>query len=369
MSMLLLKFVINLENYDLSIITRHHGPLFHRWLPDGESNAIVLNTEDPNAKLKVWFERRGYVDNGFVRFDYQRKEVDPKIIPTQAILDGGPLFGLLEIQGISEEKLTCIRENKVGNEAYVKLGKKIVKKLICPPVHKFIDILRTNYGQYWIRNFDEWDSRRESLGSYCRTTLQLKWSLDGGKTWESFEPDERVYNVTLTASKDFAGYLTEKDWNELAKVVQEGYEPSLASFLLSRAQQLLDQGNLKYALVEGVSALELALNEFIRNVSQVSDSLLKLMSPFWQLPLNAQVISVAAISEKMSKEHVENAIEAINIRNKVVHEGLDPPANAEERICGLLNTVAALVLGPKFRFLTANPGNAIKSVEIWEKGD
>ncbi len=121
MSTLLLKFGINLEEYSLSIIAQHHGPLFHRWLPDGEKDAIVLDTGDSNIELRVWFERRGFVDNGFIKFDYKRREVNPEIIPKQAILDAGPLWGLLKIQGLSEEELVPLWENAIEDARYVAL--------------------------------------------------------------------------------------------------------------------------------------------------------------------------------------------------------------------------------------------------------
>ena len=38
------------------------GVLFHRWLPAGIDDAIEVNTGTPNARLRFWFERCGYVD-------------------------------------------------------------------------------------------------------------------------------------------------------------------------------------------------------------------------------------------------------------------------------------------------------------------
>ena len=370
MSTLLLKFVVWLENYNLPDVVCPHGLLFHRWLPDGKKDAIILDTGDSNAKLKVWFERYGYVDNGYIKFDYERREVDPNIIPKQAILDGGPLFGELEIQGLSEEELEALRENKIGSEAYVRLGKRIVKRVIYPTIRRFIDILRTNYGQYWVKNIEPWDSRKGSLGYYCNSILQLKWSLDGGRTWRPFIPNEiKIGPITLTILEDFTSYLTEKDWKELEKVFNGGYEPSLACLLISRAHALLNQGNLKYAFIEGVSALEIALSEFIkRNAPQLPDPLVNYLKlHFRKMPIKARLMIVATASGKIPTEDLEKAIKAIDIRHDIVHKGRDPPADSKEMVRALLNAAAALVTGPKFRFLSANPGNAIKPVEEWEK--
>lgn len=105
-----------------------------------------------------------------------------------------------------------------GVPAYEALGKRIVR-LIRPPVNKLINLLRANYGQYWLREIEEWDSRSRSLGSFC-AGLGVRWSLDGGKTWSNFVPTERFAEsygfTTLPSDEDFRQeLLTEDDWREL----------------------------------------------------------------------------------------------------------------------------------------------------------
>lgn len=365
-TLLKLKFRIILEDYSLEGVARHHGPLFHRWLPDGERDAISLDTGDPNAELKVWFERRGFVDNGFIRFDYGRREVAPEIIPTQAILCAGPLMGLLEIRGLSDEELAPLSENQVGDEQYIALGKKIVKEWLYPSVSRFLNILRANCGQYWIRELRKWDSREESLGIYCSNELGMKWSLDDGKTWNPFLPDAPVVTLMATVRQNFGEYLTEEDWQELEGVVREGYEPTLAALLLGRAHQLSDQGNLRYGFVEGVSALEAALDEFVRQRLRGADSLLESMQAFWTLPLPAQLTTVGT-TLRISLQDIEDTIKAIDIRNKVIHEGFNPPGDTKIKLSRLLKTAAALLSGPRFKFPFANSGNAIMPLENWER--
>jgi hypothetical protein len=129
----------------------------------------------------VWFEQRGYVSDRFIKFDVTRKEVEPAIIPTQAALVAGSLFGLLEVQVPTEEEVSSLLENKIGDPSYKALGDRVINRLIHPPVTRFINTLRTKYGQYWIREFEKWDSRDENLGGHC-ISLRLKWSLDQGET-------------------------------------------------------------------------------------------------------------------------------------------------------------------------------------------
>jgi len=367
MQKLLLKFQIHLEEDDLSTPYPNHGPLFHRWLPDGEKDAIVLDTSDPKAQLKIWFEQWGFKENnGFIKFDYKRREVDPNIIPKQAILDAGPLMGSLEIQALSKEKLASLRGNRTRDTHYIDLGKKIVA-LIQQPVTQFLEVLRTNYGQYWIRRLEKWDSREMSLGAYCHR-LNLRWSLDEGKTWANFEPERIEHlDVTLHIDEDFREYLTKADWQELREASQQRYEPSLSAKLLARSHQFLNQDNLKHAFIEGVSALEIALGEFIRQKLDNNKSLAKGMQSFWQLPRKAQMVTILSVLGTVQLGNVELTADAIEIRNDIVHKGLEPDKNAKRVLSGLLKTTAALLPGPHFRFPSINPGNAMRPLSEWEK--
>jgi hypothetical protein len=361
MSTLLLKFII-----------QNNSPLFHRWLPDGEQDAIVLPSADPGAILKVWFERRGFVDDsGFIRFSWPRREVDPEIMSRQGILTAGHLLGLLELKNLTDQESVALRDNKIGDSHYVALGKRIVKKLVYPTVARFLNILSTNYGQYWIGPLKEWDSRKESLGHYCSYTLNLKWSLDGGVTWSEFQPDRDHPPIVFEMGEGFEEYLTKKDWEELRKIVQTEYNPSLVSSVLSCAHQFLDQGNLRYALIEGVSALEIALHEFFRQ-KLVTDakSLLNLLSPFWEQSLSQQIIVVATAIGTIPLENIKHTVAAIDMRNKVIHEGWNLHQDKKEIIAGMLNTVVVLLSasfsGPKFKFPPDTGSNAIRSPEVWE---
>jgi hypothetical protein len=368
MTTLFIKFIVRLEDQSISqsSLAPRFGPLFHRWLPDGKKNALKLSTTDPKANLMIWFERRGYVDDSFIRFDYNRKEVDPKIMEEQGILEAGPLFGLLEIQGISKKNLDILRMNKVGHDLYISLGKRVVK-LICPLVQRFLNILRINYGQYWIAELDKWDSRRESLGNYCGSELSMQWRTTGEKTWKAFEPDEKRIKIVARLPGSFSEYLTEENWQELVEAYQKGYGPSAAAFVLSRAHQSLKEGNIRQAFVEGTTAIEIALHEFIRNNQQASGSLPESMQAFWTLPMRSQLIIVLTILGNTTTQQIEEAVKAVKIRNDIVHEGKKPPAGSKDKLSILLRLVASIVSGPKFKFPKMNIGNAKMSHKKWKK--
>jgi hypothetical protein len=371
MGTILFDFVVQLKDNNQPYPFGHEGPLFHRWLPDGEKDAIVLNTADPQAELKVSFERLGFMDNGHVRFKWDRREVDPSVIPRQAVLEGGYMVGWLKLE-VPDEELETLSKVKMGDPAYEALGKRVVR-LIRPPVDKLINLLRANYGQYWLRELEEWDSRYRSLGSFC-AGLGVRWSLDGGKTWSNFVPTERVSKHFGTASmpsdEDFRReLLTEDDWRELPKVVNGGYEPPLAAFILTRAYQLLDQGHLRQAFIEGVTALEVALDDYIKQHRGASKSLSGYLEQFQTLPLQTKVAAIAVISGLIPAGDVDETVAAYKVRNLIVHDGAHPSGSDESKLSVLFRTAAALIPGPKFRFLRTHTQNMLSPPEADGSGD
>jgi hypothetical protein len=316
--------------------------------------------DQPGVRLRVWFERRGFDDHGFISYDSKRAEVDPGIMARQGRLNAGPLRGVLEIQNPPDSQLDAVRKNLIGSAEYIDLAKHIIK-LLSPRLSRLIRILRTNYGQYWLNESADWDSRAESLGSYC-SRLALGWSLDGN-TWALFQPE--ISSISIVAPKiPFGEFLTEEDWNELGQVFAEGYDPPLASMLLSRTNQLLCEGNLRYAFVEGVSALEVGLQAYMKTHIGALQGAATAMSAFWNLPLNAQFLSVAVVARVGEPKDLADTLEAIDLRNRIVHEGWDPPESTKAKVLALMRTTAGLLPGPKFKFPVHNlSGNKVYAPE------
>jgi len=364
-----LRFTIGLREYGLASPVEHSGPYFHRWLPDGENDAIALGLPRTGAQLKLWFERRGFVHRGFIEYDTYRHEVDPDIMTRQGVLEGGPLMGLLSGCELSQEELSALNEDRRGDPSYEALGKRVIN-LVFPEVSRFISIVRTNYGQYWVKELEGWDSRKRTLGSYCRFILNSEWSLDDGETWQPFVPNEPMQNgvhldVSLSDKQRFTEYITREDWQWLAEYYRRRCLPSPSANILLSTHKHLDQGDLRYAFIEGVTALEMALSEFIQDGIGGRDALNKPLTGFFELRLPSQLASIA-VTLGLDAEAIEKAVEAVSIRNKIVHEGHDPPSSSEDKLRGLMHVTSQLISGLSIRFPTINPGNAVMPREDWE---
>ncbi len=354
MKTLNISFAVTLENYFIDEFRRAHGPYFHKWLPDGDKDALTINMGSPNIELKLWFERKGYVRaDGIIVYDQKKHEVDENIMARQAILDAGPLFGQLTINNVTEAQIEVLQQDKRNDPNYIQLGKELLN-FIYPVLSRLITILRVNYGQYWIRELEPWDSRKYPLGHYCQTFLEMRWALDNEQTWRDFKPSDGpiTIRVQLPSDEDYLQYLLPEDYKHIEKLLNENFSPSLAATSIGLAHQSLDRGNFKHAIIEAVTALEIALEEFHRSKFNADKELLKQIKAFWDLPLRTQLLVSANSLPECDLESLKEAVRAIDMRNNVVHEGWNPPNNAEtfKTIQVFLKLISLFVEGPKFKF-------------------
>lgn len=365
MNELLLKFKVNLksEDYQKDFVYKPKEVLFHRFLPNGIKDALEIEY-DEFSKIKLFFERYGVVaDTGYIRFDYDMKDVDSEVVERQAVLDGGPLFGLVELENVDQNEYEAVVSNKIGDDCYVRLGKRLVTNMIYPYVKRMIDHLSLTYGQYWLGNLKKWDSRERSIGHYCSSVLGLKWSNDGGSTWNNFIPNEvggQVISASIVLRTNVGeDYLHKEDWSKLEELIKSDFEHSLGASVLSKAHINADQGNLKYALIEAVTALEIAMGERVNENLKGNNHLIKSLDRFWKLPMPAKLTTISSLLGNISVNEIEASIEVISVRNAVMHEASDLPPNLDRKLKVFMNVISKILIGPEYRFPMLDGGNAL----------
>jgi hypothetical protein len=257
---LLIKFIVRLGGEP----GFRGGPLFHRWLPDGEKDAISVKVEA--GHLQVSFDRCGSVKEGSIVFDFDRREVDNTIVSRQGMLDGGPLFGRLRLSDISDQELEVLRHDEIGHPFYLKLAKRIVKSAF-PAIAHLIALVRLRYGQHWLTAPEPWDSRHRSLGAFA-VDWNMSWSEDG-TTWRRFAPEKETRHYPFTNTK-FDEYLTQSDWLAIKTSVEKGDAIPLTTELIMNGHRLLAEGEFRYAAIEAASALEVAVAQTVRGPLQGS---------------------------------------------------------------------------------------------------
>ena len=349
----------------------HYGPLFHRWLPDGPKDGIVLPVDDSAAELRVWFERFGIVDaDGYVRYKENVQEIDPLVMETQGILEAGPLYGHLVIRDVSDDAVKAIKNEVQGNAAYQRFGKRVTTRLIYPSVSRFIRVLRLVYGQYWIKELETWDSRERSLGAYC-VTLQLQCSHDDGATWLWFMPNNPVYRLVgekPSASGFRDNYLTHDDWVELAGKIAF-YELTVTQESLRLATQLLYEGNLRHALIEAVVALELAIDDLLRSGWDEVENKEAEFGRFTELGLPTKISVVAKLTGWITAHQAARVREAVRLRNNLVHQGEQLLPQSRKLITDLIEAIGALMPEMPQKFPSAGAFERWRRApaDVWRK--
>jgi hypothetical protein len=358
-----LRYCIPLEDYSISNSFRPNGPLFHRWLPDGENDLLRLNTSDQTILLTAWFKRRGYVRDSFIEFAWDKFEVDPTIMERQAILDAGPIIGCIYVSEIPENQFQKIIQNKVGDPDYIAFGKRIIRAII-PPLMRLIRVLKINYGQYWLKDLYDWDSRSESLGAYC-SHLQLKWRQNPESEFNPFRPTENQVNIIVPKlSKEFwMEYMQKEDFKKLTEILNSDYAPRLSETTLFRAHKNRAEGNLSNAFIDAHTALELAITDRIKSGKSKSKKFLSALNEFWNLPIRTQLISFLATHDLFDETEIELVLAAIDIRNKIVHEGYLPIQDTEtmNRLDAIINTTSKIINPPEWKNPYMYSGNKLFS--------
>ncbi len=334
----------------------NQGPQFHRWLPDGRNDSLEVETSS-DLELEVWLERKGYVDSKFserIRFHPDRRQVDESLMQRQSPLNaGGPLHGLAVFPEVNRKEVEALRNDKRGSPAYENLGRRVVQA-IYPPVSSFVNYLRLNLGQYWIRSTSEWNSQKLSLGAYC-SRRHMKWRLSEEDDWMEFVPNQKESSpirLTVTFGGKEELFISQENWKSLPSEVEANYkhnhELSTAAELLIKAHRLEDLGNLRQALLEGVTSLELAAEDFVRRRSKGSSALKRVATNAASNKLSRkEQIALLVDTDAVSTDDLEGALTAIDYRNQIVHDGdletEDGEKGQKQALRSLMKTIAHLL--------------------------
>jgi hypothetical protein len=363
-----LSFLIDLRDFKQEYFNEFYGPAFHRFLPDNKLDKIERKLTSFDGLISFWFEKRGILSNSYIKYDNKKKLINEDLIPKQAILDAGPLFGEVTINKLSTKLKKVLEDNRTGNSEYVSFAKKLVKE-ITEYSNDLINIFRYLYKQYWIKNIDIWDSRYQSLGSFCKRDLSMQYSLDNGKTWKTFLPDEERHVVHLESniSDDYSDYISQNDWYDIKALYKSDFKATIASVFLTQANSTYDNGDLKKAFIETVTALEIAIEQVINKNPKITNSILKSIQSFKSIPRNSQFSLIAMLCENIYSNEIENSLKAIDIRNSIVHNGYNPKATDSKYLKSLLFSISKIIKEPVTKLPSVNRGNAIMSIESWEK--
>lgn len=163
-----------------------------------------------------------------------------------------------------------------------------------------------------------------SLGTYCSSVLSIRWWSQTDAGWCRFLPTPASQTITgpRMPGRGFAEYLTEADWRGLQAHRYQS-EVELGVQMLGAATEALDTGNWPYAFVTVATALEFALTAKVERGAS-DPKIRRALNRFDDretLPARAAVVLLTC---GVQVNAVSAVLSAIEIRNKIAHEGFRP---------------------------------------------
>jgi len=354
-----INFGLWIKDHDIDDHYKLEGPVFRRWSPDGENDALKFSVLDDSVDIFLWFERHGYIDDsGFIRYEHKKFEIDPEVLPKQKKIYTGALYGKVILHSVSPAQITALKEDDTTNEEYIGLGKLVLKKILDPILSRFTRLLKHTYGQYWIEVYQKFDSRKLPLANHCHN-LNMKWSLQTGESGKFLPGTKEIESIIINASScEEHEYISQEEWFNIQNLLSGNFEPSLSSVFASRSNRLLEEERYSHSLIEAVTAIELSLEEFVRRTINFDQRLEENMRSFWKNPLPTRITLVASLAG-VNTDDVGLSISGVTERNKFVHDGLEPDQKVKKFIEGLLRTISHLNNNQNLKYPDADNSNSL----------
>lgn len=306
--------------------------VFHLWLPQEASDAVVHETEGTTVR--------------FI-FESSRGKTTEELSKT--VNNDSDVLRVSVHKQISNELSTIIK-NRPGpsdrSDQYRQLGDQI-QNMIVERANRLIGYLRVRTGQYWLSELKTDPMNPGQFFMHAETVSKLDGQL------VDFDPDQRLLKVV----GGFYGperSVHREQWEDVRAFVSGETRLPLIELLLSNARKLASQGLSRNALIDAVTALEVAVNRFaeesghhlnsrFRSVDSSTGSIKSLMEKVGLRGAFAVAIPLLLTEEEFPAKLVNICKDAIELRNNLIHNGarevkgnLTQLLNAADEACARL---------------------------------
>jgi hypothetical protein len=139
----------------------------------------------------------------------------------------------------------------------------------------------------------------------------------------------------------------------IPNLIKNEYQPPLSTSLVSEAHLLEDSEEIRHSYIIAVSALERIMSELVNSKMK---SFTKILTQLIESKNKTKLIVVAGLLG-VPTDDLNKAIDAIDIRNKIIHEGILDDKNHYDILHGLFRTISLInqsLGGPKCKFPPLN---------------
>lgn len=305
---------------------------FYRWLPNGKSEALVRERDDYTTRL--WIEKNCVAS---------LSEVDDTEISRWVNITVKKVYVEVLVRNVDDNLVRFIhdeRDHPRGkhhginpddedyeklSEGYYQLGIKVLEQALTL-YNRFIAFARNHKSQFWLptRPFEK--NQLSSLNVAFRGRVRSD-EFD----WVRWCPPSNDV-VTIYSSGEETS-INKEDWQEIQEYISSDSRPNLVLELLANAQLLIQEQRRRSAIIEAVSALEIAVSEFSKSPDVNYLFTQEILSRIKIDGLHAQIehigfsgtvkylLPILFPQDVLPTDTLKNCQKAIDIRNNVVHSG------------------------------------------------
>ena len=212
-------------------------------------------------------------------------------------------------------------------ESYENHGREVFS-LLWDGVNRVLTFIRSEKGQYWL---DPLEIDLNNMASHA-VEFKAKAQIDDG-SWFRWQPTQTAMITAIVPNEPDPRFLVPEDWSKAQAFVTSERRPELTRQLLAAAEAFAEAESGRAALTEAVTALEVALNRFVKSpkpeylLSEPARSRLGLENLGTlqeRLGLTASVALLLPLlfdPSTLTSRTLASCREAIQERQNVVHKG------------------------------------------------
>ncbi len=306
---------------------------FCKWIPERTEDNLVRKTDGVTVTLSV--DKECVADLGEITDEHLQRCMNNHIDKVYIAVDLDRVDKELASFILDEKDSAVGKRNGLypdepkyaylSNE-YKRLGELSLKSAI-NACNRLISFARDIKGQYWL---DILDADRENI-LYLNNLWRAEASIDSGNKFRWAPPgtNEIIHEFYI----DSETTIKQEEWSEVREFFNSNSRPRFVLTLLSNARYLKDQGHKRSAVIDCVTALEVAVNEFGKSpkiddlcISEYKSriDMKNLGKQFDHLGFSGSLrylVPILLNYEELSNDVLDKCYDAITVRNNVVHNG------------------------------------------------
>ena len=316
MNSLLIRYKIKIPVHH---VIGNPGLTFTHWFPKGKDITILRK----NKLVKIWFNE-DCLANAIEALEYKNVV---NVVLEYLMVD-------ITVSDVNSELMKYFRVNcnAIPHEEMQLMTQELAIDIYitcCQCVNRLITYAKINLGQHWLELLPTENNRIQEFNILYNAKVTM--DLTGEDGWISWNPV--VPGVITIISPNEDTYIKESGWGRLVSFVTNDEKPSFVLELLSRSKNLNSFGYHANAIVDAITALELAINKFskspdihlfeqIKCHSRISYSNFSTYCQRLGFTGTVQyLLPLLFTDHQLPETTYKNVLDAINMRQNVIHNG------------------------------------------------